>query len=379
METNKEQVISLALDYLRFPLALVVIFVHVLNIDDVGVYVSGFNVGMISDDSIFYYIRYIINGFIRGISVPIYLFISGFVFFKRIDRYSFDIYKNKIRNRIHSLLVPYLIWNLLELLLVFFIHFTSLKTYSASNVNLNLSLQNILSCFWIYNGHLVESGVAAVQNNSLFPLNTPLWFIRNLFCITLVTPILYVILKRIGCCVMLGFLGVWILSLLSSFPLLNQFFSVLFFFSIGAYIAIHKVDVVVLFNRFFRISVWIYIGGSILSIVINNYIISDIFKRISILGVLIMLYNWALRRVQLKNYKKSTFLSSSSMFLYLVHALICMRLYKIMLLIIKPNDNIGIVCCLFITYAVVIIVLLLLYYIMRKYTPRFTMILTGRK
>ena len=65
VEISKEQIISFALDYLRFPLALIVILVHVLNIDDVGVDVSGCNVGMIEHGSIFDSVRYIINVFIR--------------------------------------------------------------------------------------------------------------------------------------------------------------------------------------------------------------------------------------------------------------------------------------------------------------------------
>lgn len=379
MNKNNEKVISLALDYLRFPLALIVVLVHVINIDDVGVYISGCRGGMITDGSSLYFIRHIINGFIRGISVPIYLFISGFVFFKGVDEYSIGVYKRKVHNRIHSLLIPYLIWNLLELLIVIFIHSTSLDAYSASSYDLDLSLKNILSCFWVYNGQLIDSGVAAVQANTLFPLNTPLWFLRDLFCVTLISPLIYFVIKRLRFGVILSLFVLWILPIFDSIPLLNQFVLVLFFFSIGAYMAIHKVDVADVFNRFRGVSVCIYCGCSILSVTMSNVIISNLLKSLSIIGALFVLYNLALRKVQSATYKTSTFLSTSSMFIYLAHSLICMRFYKITLLIIEPNSNAGFFMCLVITYVVVITSLLFLYYMMRRYTPRFATILTGRK
>lgn len=378
VEISKEQIISFALDYLRFPLALIVILVHVLNIDDVGVDVSGCNVGMIEHGSIFDSVRYIINVFIRGISVPIYLFISGYVFFRGLNEYTLKTYKNKISNRIHSLLIPYFIWNSIELLLVIFIHLSSLKSYTAGCGTLNLSLRNIISCFWVYNGHLVDSGVVAVQSNALFPLNTPLWFLRDLFCVALITPIIYIILKKLGHWAIIILFGLCVLPIANA-PLLDQFFSVLLFFSIGAYLAIHKVDLIKLFTRFYILSIFIYVVGSVISIVVENAIISSIFKNISILGALFLLYNLALKKVQSNGYRKTAFLAASSMFLYLSHSLICMRFYKVLLLIFNPNHNVEIVFCLLISYILVIAVLLISYYILRKYTPRIAAILTGRK
>ena len=50
----------------------------------------------------------IISGFLRGQSVPIYFFISGYLFFLG-GEFSIEKYYKKLRRRIKSLLVPYVV------------------------------------------------------------------------------------------------------------------------------------------------------------------------------------------------------------------------------------------------------------------------------
>lgn len=383
-ETNdksRDRIISMALDYLRFPLALLVVFVHVINIDDVGIYMSGSKCGAISDGTFIFEIRHIINVFIRGISVPIYLFISGYVFFKGVDNYNKTIYLKKIKNRVHSLLIPYVIWNLLELLLIVLVHSTALNAYAAGGAQeLDLSITNIFSCFWVYNGQIVHSGVSAVESNALFPLNTPLWFIRDLFCVAVLSPILYFALKRWKYVSLLFFLIIWLCPKSDAASILNQFSLVFFFFSLGAFMSINNIDVISLFSKFNQLGWYLYVGGALVYLfVVDNTIITSLFKSINIIGALIVAYNIALKKVSKCNYSKSAFLSSSSMFIYLAHSLICMRLYKVLILLLKPETNIDVVMCLILTYVLVISLLLGVYYTMSNLSPKLSTFVTGRK
>lgn len=66
---------SQSLDLLRFPLALIVLTVHVFS-------TTGFSIqGIIVNESLLPNVQKFIDVSFRGQSVPIYYFISGYVFF----------------------------------------------------------------------------------------------------------------------------------------------------------------------------------------------------------------------------------------------------------------------------------------------------------
>ncbi len=75
---RKNDLRSQSLDLLRFPLAVVVLTIHTFSTD--GFTIQGNSVSL-DDFPILLETNYFINAFLRGQSVPIYFFISGFVFF----------------------------------------------------------------------------------------------------------------------------------------------------------------------------------------------------------------------------------------------------------------------------------------------------------
>ena len=74
----KKDLRSLSLDLLRFPLAIIIVSVHVFNSYSISIQDKIYDVSSISlyNDFLLF-----VDGFMRGISVPVYFFISGYVFF----------------------------------------------------------------------------------------------------------------------------------------------------------------------------------------------------------------------------------------------------------------------------------------------------------
>lgn len=110
MRTNDLR--SQSLDLLRFPLAVVILIIHTFNANGFtiqGVPVSLENMPILLEINLF------IDGFLRGQSVPIYFFISGFVFFLGVG-FTKEKYLQKLKNRVKTLLIPYLIWNIIAIL-----------------------------------------------------------------------------------------------------------------------------------------------------------------------------------------------------------------------------------------------------------------------
>ena len=104
---STDDLLSKTIQFLRLPLIVGVVFIHTLN-DSYGQF------------PVYDWTRYLVNDELAHIAVPLFFFMSGFLFFYRTD-FSFATYKQKLIKRVHSLLIPYLLWNA-EMLVVGFIH-----------------------------------------------------------------------------------------------------------------------------------------------------------------------------------------------------------------------------------------------------------------
>ncbi|WP_374708419.1 hypothetical protein [Bacteroides thetaiotaomicron] len=50
---------------------------------------------------------------------PLFFFFSGFFFFRKLEKWSLDFYHLQLKKRVISLLLPYLLWNILMILAVY--------------------------------------------------------------------------------------------------------------------------------------------------------------------------------------------------------------------------------------------------------------------
>ena len=102
---------------------------------------------------------------VTRVAVPLFFLISGFFMGKSLEKYE---YRELILKKVRTLLFPYLIW----LLLTFLFYGVATKI-------------PVLTPF--FNGHKVAEYSFAEYLNYIFiyPINTPLWFIRDLFVICL--------------------------------------------------------------------------------------------------------------------------------------------------------------------------------------------------
>ena len=367
-----------SLDLLRFPLAIVVVIVHVFS--NVGLELS---VPYCSYENcrIFMGLNIFINSFLRGISVPIYFFISGYVFFVDSD-FDLTVYKRKIKNRLSTLLVPYLVWNTLAILLVIVKQLPIFSAFLSSNdIGLSINLKNILSCYWHYNGllsaplsemHLIES--------QQFPINTALWFLRDLMVVVILTPIIHRLVRRFKV-VYLGIIALIYSSTQIYWPEYGMISTALMFFSWGAYMSIARIDIIEAFKPLFIPSMLLYLANGVLyGTTYNMYPeVAPWFKLFNTFVGLILLFNVAAFLLRKNVCKVRPFLASSSFFIYIAHCLIIHRLTKVFLVVICPDSDVLLTLVYILTVIVTIASLLLCYYIMKKYAPQALKIITGRK
>lgn len=106
-----------------------------------------------------------------------FFFISGYLFFYKIDDYNLKTYRSKLSRRIWTLLIPYLLWNTLPVVY-------PLLLFLFRGQPFTLSFAEWLSFYWDTGG---EYNV---------PANFPLWYVRDLMIVCLMTPVIWVLTKR---------------------------------------------------------------------------------------------------------------------------------------------------------------------------------------
>lgn len=151
---NNSDLRSQSLDMLRFPLAVVVLIVHTIQTDLI---LHGNRIET-DDMPLLLAMKDFVTAFLSDQSVPVYFFISGFVFFLG-GRLSKQRYVRKMKNRFKSLFIPYIIWNLFAILfkLAMFIPCLSFIFKGAYLKQLDFGISAILNEFWnSSNGMVIE-------------------------------------------------------------------------------------------------------------------------------------------------------------------------------------------------------------------------------
>ena len=153
--------VSITISAVRFPLALLVVYIH--SVGDANAHLYDFRLFFSIDFLCFV--------------VPTYFILSGFLFAWDINNDA-DWYKIKLKKRFHTLLIPYIIWNTITLILDY------AKYYKGASSWLDYS--NIIN--W---GQILFYGYI-----DYMPINMPLWYIRDLMVLVLFSPLLYVLIKK---------------------------------------------------------------------------------------------------------------------------------------------------------------------------------------
>lgn len=116
-----------------------------------------------------------VSGSLCSVCVPLFFLLSGFLFFKPHDRLTTALYVSKLRSRLHTLLIPYLLWNTLgALLFVYKVRFLGYESFGTD-----------------HNPWLFADGYWSLQGG--YPFDFPLWFLRNLIVMCLLSPLAWLL------------------------------------------------------------------------------------------------------------------------------------------------------------------------------------------
>lgn len=372
---------SRAIELLRFPLAVMVVFIHSYG-QPKGFNLTELQTLPITATDICDYIRICLSLVLPNVAVPAFFLISGYLFFLNIDKLDYGVYKAKIKKRINTLFVPYVLWNIIAVL-------TTLLIKSIEAIKHQKNLMSIFLDFFDKNGYLHILWDSHLMNDSYpnwlmqniratAPYNVPLWFIRDLMVVMLISPVLYWLLKKTR--------G-WILVLLTIFFVSDIWIHLhglsimcILFFSVGSFLSIHHKDLIEWVTKYRIIS---YIMSPILIVSLvylgaRNTTYGNWLNPVYIIIGTIALFNLAADAVG-KGLKINKTLVASTFFIFVAHNFVIRNYCQMLCYKILPNNTVGYILGYFSSVTLCIIVCVFIYIGMRKFIPNTLSLLMGKR
>lgn len=358
MDNNKQNIIISScnnnillssITAIRFPLVFSILLLHSYTIQN------------LPGHPLYFKFLYPFAMWIGETGVPAYFFISGFLFF-----YSKKTYSLKIRNRIKTLLIPYLIWNgmILASYIMFYIFGHDIPINNQKCIS-EYTIIDYIRAFWDRGDWNYGDGK---------PILPPMWYVRNLFILCIMSPIINIIIKKTHFIIPVMMAIVWIFYQKDVYILQS-----ITMFSLGAIFPILNIDIIDQLKKyktlFFSVFIIITAGDFISHIfwyMPFNYVIhrsSLILNIFSLIWLGIFLSS-----------KKITFKSCShiSFFIFCIHLPFISLIRKPVLNHTEWTDLVHIILY-FISVTVCVFLCIFAYTILNKLFPRFVSISTGNR
>ena len=334
---------------MRFPLAITIIFYH------------SHTIVSIPNHQLYFECIYPFSLWIGETGVPAFFFIAGLWFF-----YSSKTYAEKIRSRIQTLLIPYFLWNtimLLAFIFAFFLGYDLLINQVKSIAE--YGLLDYVRAYW-------DCGDWGYGNGK--PVYPPMWFVRNLFLLCLISPIIKVIIYYTKFSLPLAVCLLWIL-----YPGFWLAIESVMAFCFGAYFPITNTNLMKIIDKHKTIFVILFFMLGIADILTNTiYPVSFNLQihRLAILTNIICIPIIGIFLIRHHLFRKS--LSNMAFFIYCIHLPI-VALFRKPVLLHSGFSDLTHICLYFISVIAVTLITICIYNMAKRTWPYFLKIATGNR
>lgn len=211
---------------MRFPLIILVLYEHSVRVYNAPMRLS------LDSANVFHFFTELFSHFFCPIAVAWFFFFSGFLFYHNLqeNQFGYRWAKQKLNRRIHSVLIPHLFWNLLNVVAIL------LVTWLFGLLGITINSDQMVGVtkgpvFWFING----------------PIDYPLWYLRDLFVMSLLAPAFYYPIKKWPWVSLAVILVLYLISFKIDFFLFPTFS----LFGMGAWMSIRN-DNIVAFCRLLK-------------------------------------------------------------------------------------------------------------------------------
>lgn len=349
-----QKIDSKVIELLRFPMMCLIVCMH----SDIRVYCPW--ISHLKYTSI---IMHLIINALCGVAVPAFFFMSGMLFFREKD-FSLSLYKKKILSRLKTLLVPYLLWNLICIFIIWILQsiIPGFQLLLHKPIT-QLSITDFLLLFWNI------SKVTHLPDDQIGPLVGQFWFLQCLMLLVLLSPFIYIGIKKLNLIFPLIFGVIYIGFSFPTFPSIN--WQAFFYFILGSWFSINSISVSKTFKKLNIITCILFIFDCALSFFIYDIII------INNILILVISFNIASYLIS-KGFTLPKLLTAASFFIFCFHRFLTASMTNIAKLKIIPTQTELQATSFYIFGTILVIVFcVLIYLLMSRFIPTITNILIG--
>ena len=360
-------------DWLRFPLIVGVVFIHSFG---KSFDYNAIDFAHLTGIDCYNLFRVSISQVLTHVCVPTFYLISGYLFFIGLEKWNWKTYLNKIKKRIKTLLVPFLIWNTICILLALYGVFRhegliGVQSFFANN--------NYMHLYWDCKAwNLDRTNLLGGGNIATSPYCVPLWFLRDLMVVCVCSPLLFILFRFTRA---VGVILLTVLYITGVFVPVSGFSIMAFlFFGMGAYCRMNGIDTTKSTYRYRKL---IYVVTIILWVVCtmlngHNTKPGNIVYPFYVIVGCMSTINIATFFVEKRKIKMPEFFSKASFFIYLLHTIWVISIVTNVACKIFGETNPLLLTVNYLLVPIVTIAICLLAYcILNKLAPALLHVLTG--
>lgn len=357
MNVTYKHLLSETISFLRFPLIVGVVFIHTsIDVSEID--------GQFDQWEFVDSVMYFFSQVSPAVCVPLFFFISGFLFFYNSD-WGWYIYIGKLKRRIRTLLVPYVIWNLVGFVVLMLRMNLKWAQSLSPSTNIYIDISTFLNCFFMI-----------APSESTPPFNFPLWFVRDLMVAVISSPLIYWFIKKFKLLFIIVLGLVWFFQTFNFLHFPEASYQSLFFFPLGAYFSIHQIDFIGITLRA-NWSIPVYLFFSFADLFCRNEIYRLYVHNIGILcGMLCFVFIVSTLLVHQK-FKMSEFLCETSFFVFVSHGIIVTKIEKLLELVFVPQLPLVALLVYFFIPFLTISMCIVLYCILKRVAPVSLRVMVG--
>lgn len=340
MNSEFSKVITL----LRFPLIVGIVLIHSYS-DEILI-----NNDINSSSTLTHFNCYIQNLFSQvfgRVSVPLFFLFSGYLLYRE-KNITVSLYKEKLSNRIRSLFIPFIFWNLIVLLIQIFGQLAPFTKDFFSGERWDV---RAMTLFDYFNAFLGISGS---------PINYPLWFLRDLILLIILSPILKILINKFSYIFLSLLFAIWLNLMHIEFFISKQ---AVLFFCAGLLMAnqskliFPRKNIAILIFIFYLLIAFI---EAYFKTILNENLIFNKFNIIFGCYALVILFTQIQAKQKLAHILK--ILSSASFFIFVAHGSLLEIFKSVLKLIFEPNSQISIMIIYFLSPFLTIAILSIIYF-----------------
>lgn len=294
------------------------------------------------------------------ICVPSFFIISGYLFFRGIKHFTFTVYREKLKRRTKTLLIPYILWNLFCACLFLF------KVLILNFPGLGIIENGVIDWPRFFEGFVY------IPQAQGFPYAFAFWFIRNLIVFTLLAPVAWLIARQWWSVAL-----IFIITIVFDLNLYGMEW-----FITGAACGLHQVKFDNLKDN--RILTPVFGATYLLAGIAREYcglsmIIGSIVFFVEVITAFCFLYSVSLRFTASHHGRLEQLLYSSTFFIYAFHQCFCSVNNKFWIQVYGCETVWSALAAFISSFLTLVLISLSVYLVLRSLSPGFLSLITGKR